>query len=627
MSNNIYSRSGKAVATLMEMTNSIFSPINKTFAKLRGDETVDHAVQIAVEKSTNAKELALLARGWVDQWENKSSQLVRRQEAAYKYWRGTQTPRYTENIDMRRRVSTNVIFECVETLLPAATKNNPEVYVTMEDESDAAKEYTALMTNLLNAQGKTHGLKFHIRDATRNWLTNFIGGIGIGYNIELDNFEIAKIDAKRFIFDTEGHVMWNGLFNGRYIGCIRTMEARIIKKLFKDSEKYVDGKTGKNDGTNLDIIEWWTQEKVFFTDGNCEYVFGEMQYPHWNYTETTNEEDEFGVEYSTTHVGYNYLKRKEFPFVFITQLNTGKYIHDDTSLIEQSMGPQDIIDKRMAQADINADSMNNGFVVSGEYFQQEQAAEFGRALAEGDVGFIPQKQIDSNQSYDLQQAYRREQALPLPPDIYNQIATAKTDIRSTFGTFGLTPESQQKEQTVRGKLVLADSDASRIGGGLVEILENRSATIYMWMLQMMYVYYDIDDYTEILGVDKATRFMELQQQFLKVCPEIWVREGSLLSQNPVTRRNEAIDLFQMGVLDPLTLFEDLDYANPQSTLMRLISYQTDPASLLQTAGTPDPNLLGMTPVIPAPAHSGGGNDAYDSSIPTMGARRTASMGR
>ena len=53
-----------------------------------------------------------------------------------------------------------------------------------------------------------------------------------------------------------------------------------------------------------------------------------------------------------------------------------------------------------------------------------------------------------------------------------------------------------------------------------------------------------------------------------------VKSGSTLPTDEVSRRNEALQLYQLGALDPISLYERLKWPNPEETFARLQAYQT-----------------------------------------------------
>jgi len=54
---------------------------------------------------------------------------------------------------------------------------------------------------------------------------------------------------------------------------------------------------------------------------------------------------------------------------------------------------------------------------------------------------------------------------------------------------------------------------------------------------------------------------------------ITVKEGSLIPKDPLTQRNEAMDLWSAGAIDPASLFKKLDFPNPSEATQQLILWQ------------------------------------------------------
>jgi hypothetical protein len=58
-----------------------------------------------------------------------------------------------------------------------------------------------------------------------------------------------------------------------------------------------------------------------------------------------------------------------------------------------------------------------------------------------------------------------------------------------------------------------------------------------------------------------------------------VKEGSLIPRDELSKRNEAIDLWGAGALDPETLFERLGFADPKQAAETLYLWKFAPQSL------------------------------------------------
>ena len=88
---------------------------------------------------------------------------------------------------------------------------------------------------------------------------------------------------------------------------------------------------------------------------------------------------------------------------------------------------------------------------------------------------------------------------------------------------------------------------------------------------MMYVYYDQEHFSSVLGIDNETEFNIItNQELFQTKLLVSVKEGSMIPKDPLLKRNEAIDLWGMQAIDPLSLYVALDYPNPQEMVRRLI---------------------------------------------------------
>ena len=171
--------------------------------------------------------------------------------------------------------------------------------------------------------------------------------------------------------------------------------------------------------------------------------------------------------------------------------------------------------------------------------------------------------------------------------MFNQLVDTRNELRGIFGIQGSTPQGIEGDKTVRGKIITRGQDTSRIGGGIAEYLEQFYDQIYNWMVQMMYVYYDEDHSASVLGNEGAREMITIRNTDLNRKLTVSVKEGSLIPTDALTKRNEAVDLWSAGALDPITLFERLEFPNPREAAEKLIKFRLDPQSLFSdTTGQP-----------------------------------------
>lgn len=289
--------------------------------------------------------------------------------------------------------------------------------------------------------------------------------------------------------------------------------------------------------------------------------------------------DEMGQPAVQTLPGKNHFKKPQIPFVFLSVFNIGKHPMDDTNLIYQVIPEQDLINKRSRQLDRNNDNINGGWAISLEKagMTKDEATEAVAAWREGGAVAVP--------SGNIQEAVQKMIGQELPQSVYNQQADARNELRNIFGTAGSTPQGIKSEDTVRGKILAKGSDDSRIGGGISEYLEQFADGIYNWLVQLLYVY-DPEFADQIPLTDQEGKPFKIK---------ITVKEGSMIPKDPLTRRNEAIDLATAGFLDPLTLFERLEDPNPMQSAQRLALWLST-HTIAPESGIPQQPVMAGQPV-------------------------------
>lgn len=542
------------------------------------------------------EKLIALSRKWEQEYKDYDEKVRKKQDACENYWLGKQFPQSSLTEDARP-ITDNIIFEATETFLPEATKQNPEPTVSA-DNTEEGNQYASLWKDMLVAKADTQHLRLKVKKMTRFWSLYLIGAIKFSWNEEEDEFETNATNPQKLILDPNAEIQEGGKYTGGHIGERREATADKLVELFpKASDKIkqmVDGKMG----TKLRFVEWWTPEKVFFT--MKDIVLDKYENPHWNYTQKTKKTDEFGQETETEEQGDNHFASPRMPYLFLTVFNLGKHPHDETGLLYQNLSNQDMINKKLAQIDRNTDGMNNGIVLSGKSFTKEQASDAVDALARGDALWVPDGAIGD--------AYRRDAAPALAPTVYMQLQDLRQELRNIFGVRGSSAQGVSSEQTVRGKIIIGQKDSSRIGGGISDSIEQVCDSIFNWWVQLMKVYYSEDDFIGLLGEEKAYQFYKLKQN-IKRKLVVSVKEGSLIPRDDLSKRNEAIDLWGAGALDPITLFERLGFADPKKAAETLYLWKSAPQALFPKAlentqqglGEAPPTssqALGQAPVVP-----------------------------
>lgn len=492
------------------------------------------------------------------------------QALAFGYWVGAQKSEefnVSDTLGNRKDLVDNLIFEAVETFLPIATRANPDPLVTA-DPSEIGQKIAHDIKCALVDWADNAKLRRKLARATRNWTWGRIGVVKIYWDVFTKSIKIDVINPKRMIWDKDGYIDEGGIFVGEYEGEKKKASAEKLCEMFPAKTKEIMEKAKDKKGTKLEYYEWWDKGKDLYFTMDDNLVLGKFKNPNWNYDGTIKEIDpETLSEVEIEVQGTNHLKERTSPYRYLSIFSTGLQPHDETSLILQNISLQDEVNTTGRQIAKNVSGMNNGMVVSGKAFTEDQAAQAASALRRGVAIRVP--------NGDVREAVQRFPAPALPSDVFNHLNDMRGEIKNIFGTSGSTPQGLKGTETVRGKVLVNQMDSSRIGGGITEQLEQLADSIYNLVVQFMFVYYDEEHFITTAGQVAGTELITLKNAdfpLLKTL-SITVKEGSLVPKDPLTQRNEAVDLWSQGAIDPLSLYKKLDFPDPVQATQQLILWQ------------------------------------------------------
>ena len=516
------------------------------------------------------KKLIKLKEKWEGRW-NKSKlkgDLVEIWEENENYWL------FAENEDLRqegihrRSLVDNLIFESFETLLPIATRRNPEPVVSA-DNTEEGEALADKVTKMLIYLADILKLRLRLKRVARYWGLYHLGVAKVGWSFVNNEISLRIIRPQKLILDPDSTVEESD-YTGKYVGETRKDTAENLIKRFPDSKSLIEKQLKGKLGTEIAYQEWWTNKFVFWTLKS--EVLGKAKNPHWNYPSTEKTVDETGEEISQIVEPINHFPVPQMPYIFLSVFNIGKHPYDDTGLIKQNLVSQDLINKRLKQIDKNVDGMNGGWAISLERagLTREQATRVIEAARKGGGVAIPRGDVNS--------AVARLQSAPLPSDVFNQLGDTRNELRNNFGVRGSTPEGTVREKTVGGKIIIKGQDQSRVSL-ISEYLEQFSDGVFNWFVQLMLVYYDESHVASVLGNEQVRDFFTLKNTDIDRKLLVSVKEGSMIPKDDLTQRNEAIDLWGAEGLDPITLFDKLGFPNPRESAKQLFLWKTNPIAL------------------------------------------------
>lgn len=556
----------------------LFSDTNKANGM---NDNSNPVLEDEYESTLDAVEIMVLVKKWKADYLVYYDPIDKGQKLSFDYWVGKHRDPYNDSPyqtqGKNQNVTDNLIFEAIETFLPIATRANPEPLV-QADPSDIGQSLANDIKVALAHEADTQQLRRKLAKMTRQWLLNRLGVLKVSWNPIIKKIETNVVNPKRMIFDRDGFVNEKAQFVGEYLGEKKKVSAQLLTEMFPKKTQEIKAKCKNKMATMLEYIEWWYRGKdmIFTLD---DILLGKYKNPNWNYDVQAQEgkeaviDPETGVEVYPMEMAIdaveatNHLDEPSYPYRFLSIFSTGEQPHDNTSLILQNLPQQDKINRREVQIDQYIQGLNGGVVVSGKSFTEEQAAQAASARRRGVAIRVPDG--------DVQKAIMYPQVPEMPQSIFETLTDGRSELRNIFGTSGSSAEGIKSQETVRGKIMVNQADSSRIGGGITEYIEQVADSIYNLWVQFMIVYYDEEHYIASAGAVSGMELVTLKNDkfpLLKTLT-VTVKEGSMVPKDPLTQRNEAIDLWSANAIDPLSLYKKLDFANPQESTNQLILWQ------------------------------------------------------
>jgi hypothetical protein len=510
------------------------------------------------------EQLEDLSKKWKNLYESYSSTLEYRIKNNKTYLRGDQLSQFSQwkqSIPLDEYPPLyNLIYECMEILAPMATKSIPQVTVNLDNENTPDSKILAKHIQEICDSGN---LKFELENALRDRYTDFIGVLKIYYDVFEDKIKIEKINPSDILVDPRGNMV-NGIMKGEFVGQLVTIPQTEAKRRFSNKLDILDEYFGGDVFKKFTYIEWWTDTLVFQT---CKgKLLDKFKNPYWNYEKDVEVVDELGNVSIEMQPGINHLKKPPIPFVFINIQNDGTRPHDTTTELEQSIPLQHAFDQMMYQINKNAQRCNGYVVTKG--VDAGKAADIAQAGWNGGIITLSQ-----NAEFEI------KTGSALPSFIFEHKSSLEIGIRNIFGVRGSSPQGVQGDQTVRGKMIMGQQDGNRVNT-ITNRLELACTNIFNIIAQLLYV----------------------TEKIPTIGYEIKAKPGSMIPKDSVTQRNEAMDLWSMKAIDPINLFEKLDFPNPLEASQRLVDFQLMPQMFAS------PELQQMMAAAPAPAPDDGGGE-------------------
>lgn len=542
------------------------SKINKSLNGVLGtNEGVDAEKEDILSLKLDDEELLALRNLWESKYAGYEAAINKRQKANKAYYLGRQAEG-SALAASDAPLASNILFEALETFLPAALSKNPDP-VVYSDNSQQGNDVSDAVKTMLQFHADQLALRSMLTLMTRQWAMYFLGVIKHGWDKDLKDItsEVRKIQD--FIFDPHGFVDVHGDFQG-YLGERITVTAEKLVELFPEHDSYIKLKVDYKMGTDCIYTEWWTDEYTFTTFKDV--ILDKSKNPYFKYDEEI--EDQFGIP--MMQKGKNHFAKPKKPYTFLAVFSLGEQPHDVTGLIEQNIPNQNLITKRTYQIDRNLSRSNNSVVYSEDNFTQETAKQASNALEKGNPVLVPS-------GGPIDKAIVRLPAEGFPAQAFEELENNKTNLRTIFGTQGITAQQPNEDTTARGMILNQQYDNSRIGGGIGDRIAEAADNVFNYWTQLYYVFYDEQHFAAVMGQLKAVEYQTFSSQDLDRQLIVTVAPDSMKPKDELTIANQAMELFGQKAIGPKTLLTMLNFPNVDESASDGVLYAIDPQAYLQ----------------------------------------------
>jgi len=532
---------------------------------------MDEILMTPFTPETSDEKLLALVAAWQKESEPYHNRLLQSQRAAYEYYLGNQTdkdsiPPYNSNTVENR------IFEAVETLVAIATAQAHRFQVLPGSDNELAVKKAELLEQVLRRKFETLNVQQKLEQITRQMLIMRFGVARYEWNEYFDDVNIRVVDPRAILVPK---MRVNHLRELPYVIELAEYTAQELGTYFpkaiakhpeltaasKDAKRIDTGQTGVEFKKTRQVMEVWTDEAVgWFTGG---VVLGVEANKYYDFKGTIKRKlDRDNKRMTKQLIFQNYFTEPHKPYVFFYPFDLTDATLPNISLVEIGMPMQDAINVQKRQIINNLRSMGNG-----------QALVDSDTLTEEETQNITNEPglIIRGKGIASENKFRREAGVPLPTAHFSNLQHSEVVFDNVMGVHAAT-RGQSGAKTLGQDILAREQDVTRID--LITRALNRGVSeLAEGLTQLIRLFYSDVHTIRILGEDGTLQFLRFNQDDVEDGIEVHAKGGDELPMDKVALRTEAIQLWQLQGLDPMTLFERLGFPNPEKAAQRLVAWK------------------------------------------------------
>ena len=520
---------------------------------------------------TKKEDILRVFESWLKESQSYHDHLLRFQNVAREYYVGNQTDR-----DLIPSHNTNTvenrIFEAVETIVPVATSRPHHFLVLPATDTETSVSRANLTQKVLTRKYETLEMQRKLEEITRFMLLMRFGVAKWEWSYEKDDVDVRVIDPRYMLIPKlplDPHDLPYKIEIQEYT---RSEMEEFWPKVDLDKEGYgmeeaIDvGKTAVSSPqkkfrvyeiwVNGDTVAWICSKQVLEIRETPYFDFkGRIE-------KYLKSDAKWGPRIAKRLVFDNIFDRPTDPYVFFTMYRTGEEPIGSTSLVEIGIPIQDAINVQKRQIIDNLRRMGNGQVyLDSDAMSQEEAENITN-----EVGLVLRGEFIASQN-----KIKREPGVPLPNAHFSNLQHSESAFDNLMGVHAATRGAGQSK-TLGQDIISRQQDFTRIDL-ITRVLNRGVARLAMGLVQLMKMFFTETQTIKILGEEGSVEFARLNRNDIEKQIEIEVKSGETLPMDKVSLRTEAVQLWQLGALDPVTLFKRLEFPNPEKAAEMLLAWK------------------------------------------------------
>lgn len=512
-------------------------------------------------------------QSWLKNSRSYHDYLLTFQKVSENYYIGNQTERDaliargTGNSDTVE----NRIFESIETIVPIATANPHQFIVLPGSEDELAVDRANRTQKILTRKYETLEIQRKLEETLRHMILYRFGVMKWEWSYGRDDVDVRVLDPRLILIPRmrlDPHDLPYKMEIQEYTK--KEMEEYFPKVDIDEltPEEAIDiGKTtdsGKKKYYRVyevwaygEVVGWYCSNKELEINSNPYYDFKGREKKYIK----KNKKGESRI--SKKLIFSNVVDRPTDPYVFFTTYKVGDEPIGSTSLTEIAIPIQDAINVQKRKIIDNLRRMGNGQIYMDD---DAMSAEMAENITD-EVGLVIRGQGVASQN-----KIRREPGVQLPSAHFSNLTHSEAVFDNLMGTHSTT-RGGGGGKTLGQDIISRQQDFTRIDL-ITRVLNRGISRIAIGLVQLMKMYYTETQTVKILGEKGAVEFVRLNRDDIDDYIEIVVKSGERLPMDKVSLRTEAIQLWQLGALDPETLFERLEFENPAKAAERLLAWKS-----------------------------------------------------